>query len=74
MFIINMFSGVRRPKWRVLLSGEMKKKFFSLSIPIFFCYNDAPGAMGILGPNRGEQRHHKQRALQLHACGPLTLP
>ena len=51
-----------------------KGVFLSFSIPIFFCYNDAPGAMGILGPNRGEQRHRKQRALQLHACGPLRLP
>lgn len=57
------------------IEGEMKKQFFfSLSIPIFFCYNDAPGAVGNLEPNRGEQRHHKQRALQLHACGPLGIP
>lgn len=57
-------------EWR----NEKGGFFLSLSIPIFFCYNDAPGAMGIPGPNRGEQRHHKQRPLQLHACGPLRLP
>lgn len=51
-----------------------KAVFLSLSIPIFFCYNDAPGAVGNLEPNRGEQRHRKQRTLQLHACGPLRLP
>lgn len=51
-----------------------RRGFFSPSIPIFFCYNDAPGAVGIPGPNRGEQRHRKQRPLQLHACGPLRLP
>lgn len=54
--------------------GNEKAVFFTLSIPIFFCYNDAPGAVGNLEPNRGEQRHHKQRALQLHACGPLRIP
>lgn len=57
-----------------LLSGERKKQFFSLSIPIFFCYNDAPGAVGNLQPNGGDRRHGKQRDLQLHACGPLRLP
>lgn len=74
MFIINMFSSVRRPNGESHWVEKWKKEFFSLSVPIFFCYNDSPGAMGILGPNRGEQRHRKQRALQLHACGPLRLP
>lgn len=47
----------------------------AVSIPIFFCYNDAPGAVGNLEPDGGgERRHRKQRNLQLHACGPLRLP
>lgn len=51
-----------------------EKAVFLSFYPHFFCYNDAPGAMGNLEPNMGEQRHHKQRTLQLHACGPLRLP
>lgn len=64
-------------RWWTLSPIELRNKkriFFSLSIPIFFCYNDAPGAIRIPGPYRGEQRHHKQRALQLHSCGPFRLP
>lgn len=68
------FAEGRRPNEESHWGEKWKSSFFSLSIPIFFCYNDAPGAVGNLEPNGGEQRHHKQRALQLHACGPLRIP
>lgn len=54
---------------------EEWKKFFSLFLSPFFSVTmmlQVP--WGCSGPDRGEQRHRKQRALQLHACGPLRLP
>lgn len=50
--IVNMFSAMSTPNeesMESLLSGKMKKGWVS------FCYNDAPGAVGLGGATRPQQ-------------------
>ena len=66
--IVNMFSAMSGLNWKSI-EEEMKK----VSFWHFFCYNDAPGAMGIWHKVRRQRRQQKQRPLQLHSHDPLGL-
>lgn len=71
MFIINMFSTWREDPMESPTERRNEKGVF---LSFFFSYNDSPGAARRPKAQQEGHRQGKQRALQLHACGPLSSP